>query len=383
MKKNGVLTLHYQTNYGGVLQTFATQKALEKLNVDYEFIDYRFKCHHTLSIEQERENFFDVIKDFIFGFRSQHKKRRCVTKKFIRENIRLSKRVYNSYKDLMELDGYENIMIGSDQVFNPFFFSPYNPYLLKGLFIGKKSSYSSSFGIHEFPNEFIPEYTEALNEFSSISVREESGKEIINKILGKKVEVTLDPTLLLTEDEWLNALNIVKTTEDGSVFCYWLGDISHLLSVVKDVVFKRKKKIKIFMFWPEKIRGRKLLIRLFFIKMFFLLHPNVRVFFGAGPREFINELVRSSYVLGTSFHSLMFATIFHKKTKIFINTTTSDTKRATRITDFCKKHNIMEVLSTDCLCFHKTRNCMDFYKIDVDLSNEVAKSYKYLGEILK
>ena len=38
--KASVITLHTVDNYGSVMQTYATQKVLNKLGFDVEFVDY-------------------------------------------------------------------------------------------------------------------------------------------------------------------------------------------------------------------------------------------------------------------------------------------------------------------------------------------------------
>lgn len=61
---------------------------------------------------------------------------------------------------------------------------------------------------------------ELINKFNNVSVREEQGKKIIKELYNKDVKVVLDPTLLLTKDEWINSLNI-KANKDKYILCYF------------------------------------------------------------------------------------------------------------------------------------------------------------------
>src|SRR5699024_643552 len=52
------------------------------------------------------------------------------------------------------------------------------------------------------PNHIEHYYSEKLDDIPSISVREETGMEIVKKLTGRNVPIVLDPTLLLSRQEW-------------------------------------------------------------------------------------------------------------------------------------------------------------------------------------
>ena len=94
-------------------------------------------------------------------------------------------------------------MVGSDQVWNvnfPFF---NKEYLLHSIESNNKISYASSFGTEELPSEYNKVFKDELLKFKCISVREDAGKKIVEEITGRKdVQVLVDPTMLLTAEEW-------------------------------------------------------------------------------------------------------------------------------------------------------------------------------------
>ena len=63
--------------------------------------------------------------------------------------------------------------------------------------------YSGSFGISELEEQLKTKYKNGLKNFNYISVREDAGKKIIEKLTNRKdIDVLIDPTLLLTTEEW-------------------------------------------------------------------------------------------------------------------------------------------------------------------------------------
>ena len=69
-------------------------------------------------------------------------------------------------------------------------------------------SIASSFALKTLPDNLRSKYFMALSKFSAISVREQNGATIINEELGisKAVEIVLDPTLLLSKEDWFNTI---------------------------------------------------------------------------------------------------------------------------------------------------------------------------------
>ena len=60
-----------------------------------------------------------------------------------------------------------------------------------------KIAYAPSIGLDEFPEEYRDKCQSLITRFDKVSVRENSGSEMLKKLLGAKVPVLCDPTLLL------------------------------------------------------------------------------------------------------------------------------------------------------------------------------------------
>ena len=208
--KVGTITYHRAVNYGAVLQTYALQKVLDKLGVDNEVIDYRadyIEWIYKPFCMRDRKNLRDFFK-ILRGAPIKNKKRNQFFR-FIKENIRVS----CSYTKETLADSnekYDCFMTGSDQVFNLECSNYDENYFLD--FVKedkKKNSYAASFGFDTAPEEDKKKYKRLLSGFKNISVREKQGIKITEEIADKKAVEVLDPTLLISGNEWRE---IVKET---------------------------------------------------------------------------------------------------------------------------------------------------------------------------
>lgn len=388
--KIGILTLHSQTNYGGVLQAFALQRACKKVGKEAEIIDYRFKCHPALSLDSPfqrlqmglAKGLYRFLREALLsGFVVQDLTRRKRTRRFLLENMELSEKTYRTQGDLAQTDHYDVIVVGSDQVWSPKIFPSPNPYLMGWAPDRiRRVAYAASLGAKAIPADRLDEYCEGLRRFSRITVREQEAQTIISEIVDKPVNWVLDPTLLHTAEEWEKMLGI-RAKEDGSVFCYWLGDIQKLMPLLRDITERRRQRVRLVMFWPSNVSRRQAL-RLLPWRIYLALNPRIRCCFSFGPREFVEAIASSSYVLGTSFHALMFATIFHKKTKIFLDSASGMMNKSARMVDFCRTFNCQDVLQEQVPKSLAGTGSRGFARIDVDLSSMRKRSLKALGDML-
>lgn len=218
--KIGILTFHWATNYGAVLQSYALQKYLEKKGHNVEIINYKPKRYdfswkkyllHPFSIRHiKRDSIHNNKENLLTIFRNTH--------------LNLTKR-YFSYKELGEISSkYDVVISGSDQILNPSFTilgegCPTPTYYLRFVKEGVlKIGYAVSFGCTIYPNVAYDEAKQWIVNFDKIGIRENSGKDILESFDYKKeVSVVPDPTVLegrsLFED-----IDIVKPKLDD-YFC--------------------------------------------------------------------------------------------------------------------------------------------------------------------
>lgn len=198
--KIGILTFHRACNLGGVLQCYALLRYLNNNGYKAEAIDYRSPAIESAYELINAKN----LRSFIGSFRYIRSKY-LIQKNFCEfrdKFIPVSKK-----KDINPLDlsnDYDVIIIGSDQVwskrinhgFDKFYWGdiPGNQRII---------SYAASMGTdHKFTNEENNQIARFLNNFDAISVREDSLNEELSRLTGKRIVTTIDPTLLLSEDEY-------------------------------------------------------------------------------------------------------------------------------------------------------------------------------------
>ncbi len=217
MKKIGTITFHWAANYGAVLQAYALQQYLKKNGFDTEIIDYVPTRINTiqklLAVKNRNREFF-------------LKERRI--KAFRKAELTLSKKRYGSNRSLFSCrDTYDAVICGSDQVWNKAFTmgaekKPTLSYFLNFAGNGtKKISYAASFGLEVLPDDMAKIIKPELDSFHAVSVREESGKKILDGI-GVNSTVVADPTLLLDADDYCRLFEGKAKETPPAVFSYIL-----------------------------------------------------------------------------------------------------------------------------------------------------------------
>ena len=212
--KIALITIQNANNYGGVLQTCATQKIFERYG-EVDAINYENRhLSRSLDLIRIKLSFHGLLgmgKDIIRIFPRYKAIKKF--KKFLNNRINLTGSF--SYEDLKsgKAGNYDVYIAGSDQVWNPECVSDNktidNTYFLE--FVAnktKKISYASSVGGYEFSEREAIKVKSLLTSFNHISVREMNTQHYLAKLLGKEIQHVVDPTLLLSKQEWLESLNI-------------------------------------------------------------------------------------------------------------------------------------------------------------------------------
>ncbi|MBQ8549935.1 MAG: polysaccharide pyruvyl transferase family protein [Clostridia bacterium] len=216
VKKIGTITFHWAANYGAVLQAYALQKHLKNCGRDTEIIDYvPVLTSILLRIQALR------ARDFSFW------KREKKIKKFRKKELTLSKkRYYNNSALFSAEDEYSAVICGSDQIWNESFAMPPKrlanlSYFLDFAGSAKRISYAASFGANKIPNDMVLRIKPLLERFDTLTVRENTGAEIL-KDMGLDSTVVADPTLLLTAADYSALLENRVLPDAPRVFSYIL-----------------------------------------------------------------------------------------------------------------------------------------------------------------
>lgn len=388
MKKRivgGVVIMHpNHNNYGTSLQGFATVKILQKL--DYPFRIIRYKKRRSLS--EILKTAPGLMKSGAFGeLRTQLFKRldKILHKEYAK-NIKIRTNIINEFKakyfDAISdyYKGYPNlckgskkydvIFVGSDQVWGPL--SLYSKFY--NLFFVDKAvpqfSYASSFGVSNiFPWQLNG--TKAyLDKMDAIGVREIRGKEIVDSLSFNKAKVVVDPTMLLSKDEWEQAMVASSYNMDEPyLFSYILGPRKDIRKEIMEL--GRKTGLKVISFnhtdWYESADEN---------------FGDIPIY-NANPLDFIKLLRNAAYVCTDSFHGTVFSIIFHKKFLTFYRQQPTSSKSThSRIDSLLGTFHLQERLCKNDP-FNQIVRPIDYKNVDIILDRLRKDSMDFLKDSLE
>lgn len=338
MKNIGIITFQNANNYGAVYQAFALKKTVEKQGLNVSVINYDSPSMGLKSVQQSQ------FKDFI----DRH--------------LNLTK----EYMSKQEIDTseFDAIISGSDQVWNPrltggdmtYFldFAPENV---------KKVSYAASIGLN---GDLFLGYKDVFEKyvpaFSGISLREETHVDYIQSIAkNKEVIASIDPSLLLTSKEYLEAFNLPDDRSEDYIFVFSYAldpkmyDFANMLSL--------KSGYKIVALSPYNsgsyVNGTKVV-------------KNVP------PVEWLQLFNKAKLIITDSFHGMMFSIVFNKPFYAY----TPNRSNVARVKDVLKKLGLEDRKLTGITNVNDVVWDMDYTKVNEILEKEREKSIEYLKKQL-
>lgn len=217
--KVGIITIQKSLNYGAALQSYALWKYIDNKGHDCEVIDlfrptlkgYQESRRYKAYAEKSLKNRIVKKVKALLHIKSKTPKKAVYNKVFkqrmaeFRERMKMSAPYYSVDSLYDNPPQYDLYITGSDQVWNPTMGFCMDPYFLT--FAPKESrkiSYASSIGVGSLARNVAADYRKWLKEYDAVSVRENTGKELLEKIIDRDVKVVLDPTFLLGRDVWLS-----------------------------------------------------------------------------------------------------------------------------------------------------------------------------------
>lgn len=311
--KIGILTYYYKThNYGGILQSYALTYFLIKNGLNADQICYVRKDERPFTIEEYEPTHVPSLLVRLKNRLLLHKYNNFIKPKFVARNEKFesfenriphSKMVYDLSSITSANEIYESFIIGSDQIwtfrcFNPSFF---------GEFVTdnkKLISYAASAGKSVFSDREKEYLQKNLSRFDAISVRESDLIQAFSFLHNeKKIECVVDPTLLLTSDEW-NQIAVENLIDGKYLFCYFLGGDVRLRKLANRYAKNHGLKVVSIPFANENFNNSD----------FNFADINI---YDAGPKEFISLIKNASCVFTDSFHATVFSLIYKKEFFVF------------------------------------------------------------------
>jgi hypothetical protein len=305
--RSAVFTVFRNTNYGAVLQSYASTTFLKRLTGEDVFlIDY---------IRNQNTNLMHngLIYYGKHGKKSINKKS---IKKFARsitnyEGTVARTKTFSSFienvlpvfpqkfftDDKIVLDGFDYYFLGSDQI--------WNPDIMKGFhdaYFGitetkpkKIIAYAPSLGKQSFSKDEQAVLVEKLKNIDALSCREVDSCKFLEELTGKEVRCVVDPTLLLDREDWQQISDTNTKLPDKYVLVYSLRFDRQLMKAAQEKANEIGEKVVLLGTGKGKPDKGIIYKRAF------------------GPAQFITAINKASYVYTDSFHGTVFSILFGKQ----------------------------------------------------------------------
>lgn len=363
MKKIVFITVHVGSNFGSVLQTFATYYILTNMGYNVSVLNY---IPPRVTIKGFFHNRKGICRKLwaIIGFPIVLLNK-WIYSRFINIHCKLTKPYYSIETIKGDIPKADIYITGSDQVWNSshnegidemYYFT----FLPKG---SRVLSLASSFGRELLEKEEATMIKRFLDNYQYLSVREESGRKILSSLGYKNVEHLIDPTFMLSKEIWTKILIKKRVINYPYLLLYLPYNI-----VSKDIIYASARKIA---------DRYKLKIVTFSWDVRKEMQADKTLFF-TSPSEFLSLMFYADYVITNSFHGTAFSINLNKQFFVY-----QPSAFSTRIFDIIcltrlEKRYVTDTVSLDELCEE-----IDYLSVNKILEEEREKVEKYLLRALK
>lgn len=371
--KIGLLSPYCSQNHGTVLQAFALAYKIKQLGKDCEYLNWRlfntsllgkisFLLRHPMYLVLAKRNKKLNEKDLDYSFLKEPEFLSIIKKneRFVKINTPVSEKQYYFDTITDAIKDYDKYIVGSDQTWSPDAMYQYSPYYLPFVKKHVKFSYASSMGRAVTEAPFLSFLKKHLKSFKAVSCRDKNNTSVLSTLLNTTVSNVLDPTLLLSKEDWKPYMSKVEKMPPRYIICYILGE--------KLAIGKYAKKM-----------GEKLGLPVYFImtRPSSCQYPNVLKDVGAS--EFLWLIDNCEYLITDSFHGTIFAINFQKQLVAF-DKHEGNMYDNGRICDTLEVYGIKQCYMSD---FSDSIPApIDYTAVDTILQNRRKQSLDFLKSII-
>lgn len=297
--KIALLNLPFDNNYGGNLQRYALVKVLQNMGHDVTYLFLKSNLKNP-SIFKQITFTFKYILRFVLRRKTWNWKSVVLPKNIYEENCKAiypfldkyiphTKEIYD-IEELKEFTEYDVFIVGSDQVWRKNIAQKY----LHTMFFdflpleSVKLAYSVSLGsdTNELSDAEINILREFYKQFVAVSVREYGALSLFEQYgwTTPKAIQTIDPTLLLTANDYNDLINSSYTKPwDGDMCCYILD-----MTIEKDAIIRKLSLEKGYKPYRLSLKNK------------------------GSIEQWLRAFADAKYVVTDSYHGLVFSIIFNK-----------------------------------------------------------------------
>lgn len=299
-KKIGIVTHYYgSVNYGGCLQAYALTHVLREMGYDASQISYNFRTKGPMPACSFKGRVRRIIERIFYSARFEQRYRALEA---FRDATPHSERVYDGSSIGDTTDLYDVFITGSDQVWNTSWY--HSAFFLDFVGGGKtKLSYAASLGRPTLSEAEREKMRESLKDYTAISVREQDAVALLSDLTEKKVEWTLDPTLLLSRDDW-EKVSSGRKMKGKYLFCYFLSTDKRTRRLATEYAREKGLTVVTLPHFPSTFSKNDF--------MFGDVH-----LYDVTPNDFISLIKNAECVFTDSFHAAVFSNLYKKEFFVF------------------------------------------------------------------
>lgn len=320
--KVGIINFHFAHNFGAVLECIALQTYIESLGYEAYVINYRpeymvqsyaiypnpieyakranrdyadssllYRCYRMIRRAiQALTRYKDI---------NTRKSRNTVYESFIHKYMHLTK-IYKSLDDLQKYPPKCDVYVsGSDQIWNPYVT---NAGLDRAYFLDfgeekiKRVAYAVSPSQLKV-DKYKEELKELLKKYNSISLREKQYQEEITLLSGKTVDICIDPTLLLSADDYRRLEEPIEQCPEHFILVYGFIDREDPYTLKKCISYLQKE------------TGLPVIDISYYEMNISCKHSYIKT---VSPGQFLTYIKSATYIVTNSFHGTAFSIIYNK-----------------------------------------------------------------------
>lgn len=309
-KTVGILTLHRANNYGAMLQAYALSTFLQQQGHDVFLVDYRMERASIADYVRRPRAFLSklvqknaaslrFLRGKLSGYRGKRRERQFneIFEDFRSQHLNITEKTYDYNALKVQSPAADAFIVGSDQVWAAdFVFS--SPAYLLGFAPAqvKRISYAASFGKAHLERYLQPEFKKYIKAFDAVSVREQSGVQLVKRLAGFEPAHVVDPTLLLTSYDGIIDYSLVP--DEDYLFSYRLGQDAAMSQWMNDSVLALSSamQLPVYEVSTNSVEGAK--------QIGHSLRPT--------PGQLLGLIAKSRFVATNSFHGTVFSLLFKR-----------------------------------------------------------------------
>lgn len=285
------------------------------------------------------------------------KKRKENYQEFIQQYVTISnvteEDIVNHNSGLQEFDYF---VIGSDQVWNPYYPQRDEIKYLEFCDSNQKITMAPSIALADIPRRFRKRFRRGMLSFDKICVREEAAVHLIENYTGKQAETMIDPTMLISADEYRKMKHIPDCMPTEKFILVYMMGYEQSNDQIKEL-------------------ADQLGLKIVWLRQF--LYPEYYVL---NPLEYLALIDAAELICTDSFHMSVFSLLFHKAFLVIERDANRKSGMGSRIT------NLLHIFGVD-IEIQGIKNYKNAYHIQYDivdqiLEDERRKAYDYLDHVI-